>query len=333
MVSFINVKGDRVAPVVVEGRAPIDDDEVAVAPNTLSSMGLHVGDTLDLPVLATGGASDPNSSAADVTSIGPLTIVGVVLVSDDDRTVGPGKGMVVTEATRQRMDPGVSPGMLVRTDPSVPQIEAARHLNDEFGSVTVPNPQADVGNLLLLDGTPWLIAWLVAALAVGALGHALVTLVRRGRREFGVLRALGFTRAQVIRTVCWQATGLAVMSLLIGLPLGVILGRWCWRLVRDQVGLANDPTLNWMVPALVAVAVIAMANAIAWVPAVRASRYDLAARTSHRVTCCRRRGQRGKSGSPAEAHNRRNARPPKSSLFTYAAAPDVRAVGGRSESS
>ena len=46
MVSMQSVRGD-IAPVMVSGRAPVRDDEIALAPITLRAMNKHVGDTMD----------------------------------------------------------------------------------------------------------------------------------------------------------------------------------------------------------------------------------------------------------------------------------------------
>ena len=46
-------------------------------------------------------------------------------------------------------------------------------------------------------------------LAVAALGHTLVSSIRRRRRDLATLKTLGFTRGQVSATVAWQATTFA----------------------------------------------------------------------------------------------------------------------------
>lgn len=270
VMSIEGLKGD-LGSVIVDGRAPMADDEIAMAPSTLASLGLDIGDRFEgMPALVADG------SAGDVELVGPFTVVGVALISDDARTVGPGKGVVVTEATRRRIDPAVSPMLVVRTDPSTSPRDAARHLMNEYGMVSVPSPQADVANLVQLRSTPWVIALLVGILAAAALGHALTTLVRRSRHEAGVLRSLGFTSDQLLRTVCWQATGVAALALAVGVPLGVVLGRWCWTLVAEQVGLATGPVVGLAVPLACVVGVVLVANAIAIPSGWRESRRPVA---------------------------------------------------------
>ena len=76
----------------------------------------------------------------------------------------------------------------------------------------------------------------LALLAVGAVGHALATAVHRRRHDMAVLRALGLTHAQVRTTVAWQATTLAAVGLIFGIPLGLALARTLWRVVAERTG-------------------------------------------------------------------------------------------------
>jgi hypothetical protein len=268
VVSYTTIKGE-LGPVIVEGRSPTADDEVAVAPSTLAALGNHIGDTIDsLPVLASGTAA----ATTEHGTIGPLRIVGEALISDNQRIVGPGKGMILTDAQRRRIDPAVSPVLLFRSDPSVSPVDTVRGLSQRYGRIVVPNPQFDLANLSSISNTPWIIALLVAALAAAALGHALVSLVRRSHREIGVLRALGFTRRQVQRAVCWQATLVAMVAIVVGIPVGVIAGRWGWRILAERVGVMHAPVVHVFVPVVAAAAWFVAANVIALAPGVRAGR-------------------------------------------------------------
>jgi hypothetical protein len=43
----------------------------------------------------------------------------------------------------------------------------------------------------------------------------------------------------VLGTVLWQATALAAAALAVGLPLGVLAGRWAWVLFARSAGVAS----------------------------------------------------------------------------------------------
>jgi ABC-type antimicrobial peptide transport system permease subunit len=115
--------------------------------------------------------------------------------------------------------------------------------------------------------TPLLLAAVLALLAAAALGNALVSSVRRRRRDLAVLKALGFTRGQVSTAVRWQATTLVVAALLAGLPIGAAGGRLLWSAFAGQLGVASD-ALTPIVALVVAIPVtVLVGNIMAAVPA------------------------------------------------------------------
>ena len=86
------------------------------------------------------------------------------------------------------------------------------------------------------------------------------------------MRTIGFTPSQVTRTIVWQATTVAVLASVVGIPVGVVLGRLGWRALADQLGIVNHPATP-LVAILVAVpAAVVFANLVALVPGRRASR-------------------------------------------------------------
>jgi ABC-type antimicrobial peptide transport system permease subunit len=113
---------------------------------------------------------------------------------------------------------------------------------------------------------------LVVVLALLAVGHALVTGVRRRRRELAVLKTLGFTRRQLFSTVTWTASTIAVLGGLIGIPLGLVFGRAAWSVVAGNLGVATDPLIGVIALIAVVPAAIVIANVIAALPARGAAR-------------------------------------------------------------
>ena len=111
-----------------------------------------------------------------------------------------------------------------------------------------------------IDSLPaW--SWRVfGAVAVAALAHTLVTLTRRRRRDLAILKTLGFTRGQVLAAVAWQATIVAGIGLLVGLPLGVALGRWAWTLFAEDLGVVPEPVTPLWPVLLVVPATLLLAN-------------------------------------------------------------------------
>jgi ABC-type antimicrobial peptide transport system permease subunit len=122
-----------------------------------------------------------------------------------------------------------------------------------------------------INGLPIALAIFVAAVALVAVGFALVTAVRRRRRDLAVLKTLGFDRHQVRMTVAWQATTVAGIGLLVGIPLGLALGRVVWNLVADELGVAGTPTWPVVAVMLLVPAALIAVNLIAALPARRAA--------------------------------------------------------------
>ena len=62
---------------------------------------------------------------------------------------------------------------------------------------------------------------------------------------------MGMRPGQVVRSALWQATTIAVVAAAIGIPLGIVAGRWSWVVLAGGLGVVAEPT----VPALVIVGV------------------------------------------------------------------------------
>lgn len=110
---------------------------------------------------------------------------------------------------------------------------------------------------------PVVLGGFLALLSVGAVGHALATAVRRRRHDVAVLRALGMTRWQSRGVVVTQATVLAGVGLLFGVPLGLALGRTLWRVVADSTPLLYAPPVALWALVLIVPGVLLMANLLA----------------------------------------------------------------------
>ena len=104
--------------------------------------------------------------------------------------------------------------------------------------VTADQRPSDIRNYTGVRDTPLLLGAVLALLAVATLIHVLLTSVRRRRPDLAVLKSLGLLPSQVLGTVLWQASALAAAALLVGLPLGVLAGRWAWVLFARSAGVA-----------------------------------------------------------------------------------------------
>ena len=85
---------------------------------------------------------------------------------------------------------------------------------------------AEIINRGSLDATPTLLRAALATGIVTTLGLTLVASVSRRKRDLALLKALGFTKAQLAAATSWQSTMAVAIGAVVGIPLGIILGRF-----------------------------------------------------------------------------------------------------------
>ena len=86
--------------------------------------------------------------------------------------------------------------------------------------------------------------------------HACWVRARADRRDLAVLRAVGFTRRQLDSVSAWQVAPLAVGVLLLGVPLGVIVGRRVYMLFAQSLAVVDVATISASMVAALVVAVL-----------------------------------------------------------------------------
>ncbi len=250
-------------PPVLEGRWPRLASEIALGGTTMHQLGTHVG--ADIAVAGTGPAT--------------VRVVGRAVFQDNGFGSGLGEGAGMTLAGLRRFVPDAAANVFVMQ---------VRHSSDAAGVVTTLRPvfqpfgaqlvagAGDLGtsleNLKRVRRLPTLLAGLLALAGLAGLVHALVTSVRRRQRDLAVLKTLGFSKGQVRATVAWQATTLATVAVAIGVPVGIVLGRWGWLLFADRLGVVPETSFGISMIALLVPATLVLANLIAAAPAGMAAR-------------------------------------------------------------
>jgi predicted lysophospholipase L1 biosynthesis ABC-type transport system permease subunit len=163
---------------------------------------------------------------------------------------------------------------LVRFAEGVPRDKAlaAMRIDAPTGFIAPAERPGDVTSLVRISSVPVLLAALLAIMAVAVLAHTVVTSIRRRRRDLAILKTLGFERRQLAGAVAWQATTLAAIALVIGLPVGVAVGRWSWRFFADQLGVLPVPVIPLAAVLIVIPVALVLANVIAVLPGRSAAR-------------------------------------------------------------
>lgn len=258
--------------VVLDGRMPAAADEVLLAPRTLETLDAHVGGTVTL----TGSTRIPrvlHVVGSGFVPIGPhngYADGGWLSTAGFDSLFDGFKFQVTWITISPGLDPTATAALLTkRTDKALP----AGQRDLEIDTAEVPDELAEIREVRTL---PIVLGGFLALLAVGAVGHALATAVRRRSRELAVLRTLGMTQRQCRRTVFTQASVLAAVGLLFGVPIGLALGRTVWRVVADYLPVEYVAPLAFLAMLLIWPGALVVANLLAAWPGQRAARLRIA---------------------------------------------------------
>lgn len=155
---------------------------------------------------------------------------------------------------------------------------------DGVAEVVNPTPEQVLTLLVKLnvdsnDRVPIALAATVAALFVVLASYLLFASVRARRFELAVMRSLGMSTSGIRRSVATQATATAVISLTVAIPAGVLIGRWAWLAYASDLRVLPVSVIPWWTLAVIAVAVIAVANLVAlslgWLATKRPTGPDL----------------------------------------------------------
>ncbi len=260
--------------VVLEGRAPRGKAEALVGSGTLERLGRAVGDTVTAEGLE---GSEPRRFTIVGRGVFPEFVHPAVPDSDtgayDEFALFTRAGAAAVTAEPSREYFSV---MLVRWRDGTNQETAVARLAGQGDKPITPTLPPNLQNLARVDVVPLLVGAFLVLLAAAAIAHVIVTSVHARARDFAVLRVLGFVGWQVRATVASQATTLAAVGLMIGIPLGLIAGRTAWGFVAHGLGVDPHVPMPWVAIAAAVPAAVVLVNLIAAFPARRAARHHAA---------------------------------------------------------
>jgi hypothetical protein len=287
-----------VAPPILSGHDLTANDQIVLGAGTLAVLHEHVGGWVHLSVgtpgdgplyvaptrlqivgTATFPAVGYSSFVADHTSMGTGALIPMgalpaafqaAVGSSDPNLNGPalvfvrlrdGVGSVAGRANLQRIAGAAN--KVFAADP-----------NATGNYVTVLGVQRPVQivNYRSIGSTPVILAVGLAVGAVVALALTLVASVRHRRRDLALLKSLGFTPRQLAAVVAWQSTVTALVGIIVGVPLGIVLGRQLWTVFARNIDAVPDPTVPVVSVVLVALGALVFANVVAALPGRIAAR-------------------------------------------------------------
>jgi FtsX-like permease family len=262
----------------VNGHLPSGDDQIGLGATTMRQAGAHLGSIVRVTVaLPTGGKRTVPYRVVSQLSFPVITdVVGLgtgvafTIAGYEAAVCPPGPG----QAACRRGVAGSGDGAVLASVVAGPRGQAAikHYLNSRAANATLPNTPTSLINFGEAVNFPLIFGAMLAVFGAATLLHLLVVSVTRRRREVGLLKVLGFVNSQVVSAVAWQATTLALVGIVIGLPLGVVVGRAVYRVFANNLGVVPVSVVPiWVIAVLVA-GVLVVANLIAVAPALLAIR-------------------------------------------------------------
>ena len=245
----------HVDPVVARGRAPSADNEAALGRDTARGIGRTIGNEITVV-------------SNDDTKL-RFNVVGITVVNDPIVTqAGAGDGVVVRPEVLTKIGgpTSVAQSIVIRLDPHRDRTAAIESVRRDFsGSIREAVPQVDVLNLGRLRSVPWLIAALIAILALARLVYALISMLAGNRTTLAVLAALGFTRGQRRGVGVFASLALVFVGVVIGIPIGLVVSQRVWRAVADGIALPSGSATPWLTLVVASIGALGVATLVALV--------------------------------------------------------------------
>jgi putative ABC transport system permease protein len=234
-------RGPVTPPTLLVGRSPRSPHQIVLGTSVLRLVGKDLGQTV--VVTTAGRGKEPASIVGRAvfpyfgqgsftpTDLGEGALVTASLLEPQSSAAnGPGYNFVLLRFDRGPHQATAMANFERAMAPFCAAVEQSTCL------ITDQRPNSIV-NYARIDGTPEVLAGILAFLGLAVLAQFAVASARRRRRDFAILRTLGLLRGQLIAVTAWQAAAMTGLALLAGLPLGVAGGHWGWDLFAGEAGL------------------------------------------------------------------------------------------------
>jgi ABC-type lipoprotein release transport system permease subunit len=257
------IAGASTTPItftVISGRAPRGRGEAAIGPATAKDLHVGIGDTVSV------GASHTR-----------VRIVGEALFPSDVHSEFD-EGLWLAPRQFDALIPTIGPSgslsdgrvVAVRFAAGTSSNTGIERLQSDLGPLTTDIEPSDVPdelvNLRNVHTLPEVLAAFLGLIAITALGSVLLSCARRRSHEFAVLRALGMTRGNVRTILNSQGTAIGLFGLVVGIPLGLAVGRLGWRAIAERVPLSEIPPFALAAALLLIPVILLAANVLALWP-------------------------------------------------------------------
>jgi len=277
-----------VEPPTTSGHPLTGLDQIEFGTVTLRQLGLHVGSRIRV---------GKGKYARTLAVVGTTTLPSIGVSLTDHVSLG--RGAMVYESTLlavQGYPPQDARGSSTVETTSYPgtavidvssahdarslAVRIVRHNPDGTPGGTYqlgPQLGAPVVNASQMGSEPLALAIGVATASVLALGLTILASVRRRRRDLALLKALGLRPGQIRAVIAWQVSTLLGIAAVVGVPVGIVTGRWSWSSFANAIGVVPAPVVPSASVAIGLVALFVAGNLVASGPARIAARIAPAA--------------------------------------------------------
>jgi ABC-type antimicrobial peptide transport system permease subunit len=281
-----------VAPPILSGHGLNDTNEIVVGSSTLAALRKSVGDTV---VVSYGTPGDRPAYLAPTrlrivgtttlpaigtpqglhTSVGTGALAATSLLGAAQQGCNGPSSVTLVQMSKQASSSAIVTSMQATTLAVQKKFLALPSSNgcsrESIALLGVQLP-AEIVNYRSMGVTPALLASGVALGAIVALGLTLTASVRRRRRDLALLKTFGFTRRQLAATVAWQSSVAVLIGTIVGVPVGIIIGRLLWDLFAHEVDVVPAPSVPVLSVVLITVGALVLANFVAAFPGRLAAR-------------------------------------------------------------
>ena len=245
---------------LTSGRAPRGRGEAAIGPATAKDLHVGIGDTVSV-----GSSHDR------------VKIVGEALFPSDVHSEFD-EGLWLAPAQFDAVVPAIGPSgslsdgriVAVRFEPGVSSQKGMGSLQSELGPLATdiepPDTPVELANLQNVRTLPEVLAVFLGLIAIAALGSVLMSCARRRGHEFAVLRTVGMTRGNIRTILNSQGTAIGLFGLVVGIPLGLVVGRLGWRAIAARVPLSEIAPFALAATLLIIPTILVAANVLALWP-------------------------------------------------------------------
>ena len=285
--SSIEIKGQNVGvlgaspnavvgPPILTGHGLEAPNQIVLGPATLAAIHGRIGQTVEVttggkhafPLLIAGTATMPSIQGLDMGDgaiIDYRLIPAPLLNTQGSAVPGPNAFLIDTQG-------GYSAANLS----SLQQIAAAINRTpvnqgSAGGAISILRPTeiVDSGSI---EAIPAILGGGLAAGAVAALSITLISSVQRRRRELAVLKVLGLYGRELATVVAWESSVAVTIGAIVGVPLGIVVGRLLWELFASGIHAVPAPSVPALDVLAIALGALVLANIMAIIPGRIAAR-------------------------------------------------------------